>query len=144
MKKVLILFAVCFAALLIVLSVFLLIRFAALAQTEDSPAAQLPSVEDYARQNYPEFSCAFDGACLTLSSKTQMTYETACSVGASIYCDELAPETYLPQVRAIRADLISACEPERLLVRLVYLSSEGETIWSIDTDGTIFTCWKAE
>lgn len=144
MKKALVLIAVSFAALLIVLSVFLLIRFAALTQAEDSPSAQLPSVEDYARQSYPEFSCSYDGACLTLSRKTQMSYETACSVGVSIYCDELAPETYLPQVRAIYADLISVCEPERLLVRLVYLSSEGEIIWSIDTDGTIFTCWETE
>lgn len=142
LKKTVLILILSLVVLLIALSVFLLVRFVALAEKTDDASAPLPSVEAYARETYPEFSCRLDGDCLTLSKSTQMAYDTACSVGASVFCDELAPETYLAQLHAIRADLLSSCEVDALTVRLAYLSSEGETIWSIDTSGSVFTCWK--
>lgn len=109
------------------------------SQTETDPAQD---VAQYVQTALPDFSATYSSGVLTLGQPTNLSYDTACAVGANVYCDELAPETYLPQVQSIRADVMSACGLSSLRVVLAYMSTDGEIIWSIDSSGTVTTCWS--
>lgn len=132
--------------LLLAVVIVLTVRFFGLfgaAQTDEE--TQL-SVEDYAQQKFAEYSPRYDAesATLTLSKPTTLGYDDAVKLGGSIYEGDLAPETYLAQVQSILLNVKSSCNAAELTVVLCYQSTDGETIFSVASDGTIQTCWETK
>lgn len=131
-------------ALLIALGAFLAVRFFRLYQAQNAtePSAGM-SVEDYARDYLTAYGAQYDAVAgiLTLTKQTSLSYDEACKHGASIYEGELAPDTYLPQVRSILLDVAAKCGISDLKIILQYESSDGEAIFTVSSDGTVDTCW---
>ena len=105
MKKRLIIAVAVILVVLIAVCVFFGVKFLSLYRSADDTesTAQKLSVQDYAAQKLPEFDCSYDEAAgaLTLSRSASLSYDDACAIGGKVYVDELAPETYLSQVRSI-------------------------------------------
>ena len=146
MKKWLIVCVLVVLVLLIAAGAFLAVRFFRLYQAQNAtePPAGM-SVEDYARDYLTAYAARYDAASatLTLTKQTALSYDEACRHGASIYEGELAPDTYLPQVRSILLDVAAKCGISGVTVVLQYESSDGEVVFSVSSDGTVQTCWAA-
>lgn len=147
MKKWMIALIAIVLVLLLTLSVFLIVYIIKLAESTDTTAQTEVSYEDietYAANHWPDYVCDYDSdtQILTLSHETTMSYDNACSYGGNVYTDELAPETYLNQVRSIAIDVISHCGNSSVNVILEYESSDGKPIFSVNSDGSIWTCWE--
>lgn len=132
---------------LLALSAFLIITIVGLAESKDSSAETniaFEAVEEYVAKSWPNFISNYDTQeqLLTLSHETTMTYENARSYGGNVYAEELAPETYLEQVRSIAVDIIAHCGCSSLEVVLEYTSSDGQAIFSVSSNGDIWTCWE--
>ena len=142
MKKRLIVCVLIVLALLLALGVFLTVRFLRLYQSQDAtePSAAM-SVEDYARDYLSAYDARYSAGTLTLTKQAALSYDDARKHGADIYEGELAPDTYLSQVRSIGLDIVSKCAVSDLSVILQYESSDGEVIFSVCSDGTVQTCW---
>ncbi len=147
MKKWLIILIVLVLVLLISLCVFLVMRFASLASSvpeTEAGAADPSQIEAYAREHWPQYSAIYDTATqtLTLTRTTQLSYEEACLVGAMVYSDSTAPETYLDDASAIALNVMSEYQCPDLTVNLSFLSTEGDAIFTVCSDGTVETCWE--
>lgn len=142
MKKRLIACILIVLALLIAVGIFLTVRFLRLYREQNAtePPAAL-TVSEYASAYLSAYDAQYTDGTLTLTKQTALTYEDACRHGADIYEGDLAPETYLPQVRSILADVASKCDVSGLTVVLQYESSDGEVIFTVCSDGTVQTCW---
>ena len=146
LKKWLIVCVLVVLVLLIAAGAFLAVRFFRLYQAQNAtePPAGM-SVEDYARDYLTAYAARYDvaSATLTLTKQTALSYDEACRHGASIYEGELAPDTYLPQVRSLLLDVAAKCGISDLRILLQYESSDGEVIFTVCSDGTVDTCWDA-
>lgn len=145
MKKWLIVCVAAALVLLLAVGVFLTVRFLGLyrdSQDATEPSAAL-SVADYAQAYLTDYDANYSDGVLTLTKQAALSYEEACKHGASIYEGELAPDTYLPQVRSILLDVAAKCGISGLTVVLQYESSDGEVVFSVSSDGTVQTCWAA-
>ena len=146
MKKWLIIGVAIILVVLLTAGIFLCIRFVSLYREtqETETAADGLSVEEYAAQKLPEFAWEYDRKTntLTLSRVSSLSYEDACSIGGKVYVDELAPETYLDQARSIDLDITAQCRSGALTVVLCYLSTDGEPIFTVSSEGDIWTCWE--
>lgn len=146
MKKWLIIAVAIILVVLLTAGVFLCIRFVSIYREtqETESTAQSLSVEEYAAQKLPEFVREYDRKTntLTLSRVSSLSYEDACSIGGKVYVDELAPETYLGQARSIDLDITAQCRSGALTVVLCYLSTDGEPIFTVSSEGDIWTCWE--
>lgn len=105
--------------------------------TQPDPA----DVLSYAEAAYPEYVCDYMDDVLSLTKTLALTYEQACSIGGSIYCDELAPETYLDSVQSIALDIAGQCSCS-VTVKLVQESSDDKPVFTVASDGEIFVCWE--
>lgn len=142
------------AVVLLVVALFAVIlifgsRFLSLYASMDSDREAAPpssEVESYMSAHWPQYESIYDSSTQTLqlNKQTTMEIDSARKVGGKVYVDALAPETYLENVSAIAVDVISHCSCPRLKVILSYISVEGETIFSVASDGSIYTCWEAE
>ncbi len=148
MKKWLIAAILIFLVVLIVVAVVLCVKFMSIyngVKPTEPPqqTLQTQSVLAYAQEKWPKYTCGYDAASntLTLTAPTTLTYEQACSFGSNVYCDENAPETYLDEVSMIALTAASDCSLPSVTVLLCYASSDGQTIFSVKSDGTIRTCW---
>lgn len=146
MKKWLILAVAIILVVLLTVGVFLCIHFVSLyreANETESTAKKL-SVEEYAAQNLQEFTHEYDKKTntVTLTRISSLSYDDACSIGGRVYVDELAPETYLEQVRSIDLDITAQCRSGALTVVLCYLSTDGQPIFTVSSEGDIWTCWE--
>ena len=147
MKKWLIPLIAGVVILLIALCVFLIVRFvslsSSLAETDATPP-ETSDLEAYAAEHWPQYSPEYDAAAQTLilTRKTQLSYEQACRIGANIYSDSTAPETYLDDASAIALNLISQYDCPALTVDLTFLSTDGEAIFTVSSDGSVETCWS--
>ena len=122
----------CFLA--IVLATFLLCACGA----KDEPRA---SVESVVQENWPQFSDAeYDetAGTLRLTQESTMTYASAQKFGGEVYKDDLSLES----VGVISYDVRSACGLQELTVTLEGVSSDGQTIYTVSSDGTITSCWQ--
>lgn len=131
----------------IALAIFMVVYIVSLAGSSDTTSQTETSFEDveaYAEEHWPNYLCSYnkDDHTLTLSQDTTMSYENACSHGGSVYTDELAPETYLNQVRTIAIDLVTHCADSSVNVILEYVSTDGKPIFSVNSNGSIWTCWE--
>ena len=146
MKKWLIIGVAIILVVLLTAGIFLCIRFVSIyRETQEAEStAQSLSVEEYAAQKLPEFAWEYDRKTntLTLSRVSSLSYEDACSIGGKVYVDELAPETYLDQARSIDLDITAQCRSGALTVVLCYLSTDGEPIFTVSSEGDIWTCWE--
>lgn len=147
MKKWLIALLVIAVVIIFIVVGFLIVKFVVLAESTSATAeteAVYEEVEAYAAKSWPGYEQSYDEAAqiLTLSHPTTMSYENACSYGGNVYTDELAPETYLEQVRTIAVDVIAHCGCPSLNVVLQYTGTEGEPIFTVSSDGTVWTCWE--
>ncbi len=73
-----------------------------------------------------------------------LTYEEGKKVGAAVFTDDLAPESYLSQAITIAADLNSRFSTEDITVVISFRSSDGLELFSVDSIGNISTCWDTE
>lgn len=144
-KRLFLVFALVFAAVL-ALGVFLAVRFFGLYADAQSTQSDALSVDAYAQQSLSAYRPQYDDAAsvLTLTKATDLTYDEACRYGASIYEGDLAPETYLTQVRTIALDVASKCGVTDLSVVLRYVSTDNKVIFSVAADGTVTTCWDVD
>lgn len=144
-KKLLLLLAVVLLVLL-ALSVFLIIRFVSLASGGDASetAVDAAEVTAYANEHWPQYEAAYDAASqsLTLTKQTQLSYENACLVGASVYSGSTAPETYQSDAATIAVSVANQFSISRVTVTLRFLSTDGAIIFSVSSDGTVDTCWE--
>lgn len=146
MKKWLIAAIALFVVILCTVCVFLCVRFVSLYRDakETEPPAQTLSVEEYAAQKLPEYERTYDKKTntLTLTRASALSYEEACTIGGNIYVDELAPETYLNQVRSIDLDVTAQCNCGALTVVLCYTATDGTPIFTVSSEDEIWTCWE--
>lgn len=148
MKKRLIAALLIFLALLIALSVFLIVRFLSLyndmQQDEAAGNEQSADVDAYVKEHWSGYESDYDPAArvLTLSRKTEMTYDAACAYGGSVYEGDLAPETFRQNAASIALDVATHCGTSSLSVTLCYLSTDGKPIFTVSSGGEIWTCWQ--
>ena len=145
MKKWLLVLILTAVLILIAVSVYLVLQFTSLYQeTNATEPAALQSVQEYAAENLSEYDARYDGATqvLTLERAASISYADACLVGGKIYADELAPETYLGQVQSIALNVASNCDCTALTVVLSYVSNDGKAIFTVSSNGDIWTCWE--
>lgn len=144
MKKWLIVASLVLALALIVGCVVLCVRFIGLYTNGDETTQTDTGLGDYVREHWSMFDVDYDAEAqaLTLKKTVNMTYEMACTYGAEVYSGELAPETYLSEIRSIALDVLAKFDCPSLSVTLCYESTDGKTIFSVASDGTIQTCWE--
>ena len=147
MKKWLIAAILVVLAILVAVSIFLILRFYDIyssMENSDTEAATLQTdVESYIVPLWPSFTCEYSEGALTMTQATTISYTGALSYGKEVYCDDLAPETYLSDAVTIATDIASHCGVSAE-VTFRFLSSDGEPIFTVSSDGTIWTCWGAE
>ena len=147
MKKWLIAAVLVVLAILIAVSIFLVLRFYSIyssMESSDTEAATLQTdVEAYIAPLWPRFTCNYSESPLTMTQATSISYAGALSYGKEVYCDDLAPETYLSDAVTIAADIASHCGVSAE-VTFRFVSSDGEPIFTVCSDGTVWTCWEAE
>lgn len=136
MKKRLLLLLLILVLVLVVAAVVLLRLIPRTEKTQETSV----DVLSYAAEAYPEYTCTLDGGVLSLTKPLTLTYAQACDIGGSIYCDELAPETYLSSVQSIALDIAGHCG-QTVTVRLVQESSDGKPVFTVASSGEITTCW---
>ena len=62
--------------------------------------------------------------------------------GASIYCDETAPQTYQSTAELLRLDIMANLAMDKLTVVLCYESTDGRPIFTVSSSGAVWTCWE--
>ncbi len=165
MKKWLIAALLIFFAILIAVTAFLLVRFLSLygeAQTDGAAtgergsaapsdasgnAEQGSDIVRYAKEHWSGYDdITFDPASgvLTLSKKTAMDFDAACAYGGSVYEGALAPETYRQTAQMIALDVGTQFQHSSLSVTLCYLSADGTPIFTVDSGGSVWTCWETK
>ena len=150
MKKRLIAALLIVLALLIAVGVFLIVRFLSLYSDMQQDVAteteQSADIEAYVKEHWTGYEPSYDpdSCVLTLSKDTAMTYDAACAYGGSVYKDELAPETFRTNVAYIAFDIAAHCDVPSLSVTLSYRSTDGKPIFTVGSDGEIWTCWDTD
>lgn len=147
MKKWLIAAILIVLTVLIAVNILLFLRFysiySSMESSDPEPSTQQTDVEAYIATLWPAFTCEYSDGSLTMTQTTTISYAGALSYGKEVYCDDLAPETYLSDAVAVAADVASHCGVSAR-VTFRFLSSDGEPIFTVCSDGTIWTCWGAE
>lgn len=147
MKKWLIAAILIVLTVLIAVSIFLVLRFYSIyssMESSDTEAATLQTdVEAYIAPLWPAFTCEYSDGSLTMTQTTTISYAGALSYGKEVYSDDLAPETYLSDAVAVAADVASHCGVSAE-VTFRFISSDEEPIFTVCSDGTVWTCWGDE
>lgn len=93
--------------------------------------------EGYTLVSYDESS-----QCATVRAQSAVTYAQAKQYGADAY--ESLMDSYIASARAIAAGLKMECGISRPVVVLRQLSTDGQEIFSVDSDGKYSACWESE
>ena len=143
MKKTLLILLPIFAVLLIVaIAAFaLFLNFASVSDSEPSTLEDTDFLS-YVKEQWQLNDADYADGVLTVRKSFDITYEQACKLGANIFTDDLAPESYLSLVATLAGDLSSRFGNAPSLVVLRYCSSDGQTIFSVNSRGEISTCWQ--
>ena len=96
----------------------------------------------YVQEHWQLSDTQFSDGTLTVRKSFDITYEQACKLGGNIFVDDLAPESYLSLVATLAADLDTQFDNPPSLVLLRYCSNDGQTIFSVNSNGEISTCWE--
>lgn len=110
--------------------------------TQETSATQSTDILSYVQEHWQLDGGEYKDGILTIRKSFDITYEQACKLGGNIFTDDLAPESYLSLVATLAADLETNFEVPPKLVLLCYCSSDGQTIFSVNSRGEIATCWE--
>ena len=143
MKKTLLILLPIFAVLLIiaVTACAVLLNFAPVGDSEPTTLADADFLS-YVHEQWQLSDTEYADGILTVRKSFDITYEQACKLGGNIFTDDLAPESYLSLVATLAGDLSSRFGNAPSLVVLRYCSSDGQTIFSVNSSGEISTCWQ--
>ena len=150
MKKTTILLTLLALLSLMAVAVYFCIEFFVLYRdaSETNKPAQSTQVstdmEAFVLEKWDVENTSFDGQYLTLYRSYPLSHAQACKLGGNIFTGDLAPESYLPFTATVAADISSRFGPPVPIVVLAYLSEDGELIFSVDSQGSIYTCWNTE
>lgn len=151
MKKYLIFFVVFFLLALLVLSVYLCIEFLGVYQEANeandptaSATESFSDIESFVQEKWRTERAEYDekSQSLTLYQSYDLTYEQACAIGGNIFTEDIAPESYFAQIATVAADVTTQFHCPNLLVTMAFVSSDGEVIFSVNSNGDIKTCWE--
>ncbi len=141
-KTMLILIA---AALVLILAAGGLIWYLLSALSRAGAPAATKSVEDYLAEQWPGYRLEewdADAGSLRLSRSLKLTYEQLEKYGDQPEMNDLV-RGHLDTMGQIAAGLIRYCGAEPKQMTVVGLSSDGQTAYTVRSDGTIETCWAA-
>ena len=132
------------AVLVLILVTGGLIWYLISAISKAGAPADARSVEDYLAGQWPGYRLEEwdpDTGDLRLSRSLNNTYEQLEKYGAQAEMNDLVLG-HLDTIEVIAAGLNRNCgvRPERITV--VGLSSDGQTAYTVCSDGTITTCWE--
>ena len=149
MKKTMILLICGILLLLLVGSFFILKTFVSIygqsqGQTTHATTANPEKLESFLIDQWGFEAVEAEGNCITAIRSLSLSYEDACLVGASVFTDDLSPETYLSQAATIQADVESTLGLTDTELILSFRSTDGKEIFSVDSAGNISTCWTVE
>ena len=143
MRKILWILLPLLAVLLIIaVSAVALILNLQPAQSSEPGENSNAELLSYVQKNWQLGDAEYAGGVLTVRKTFDLSYEQACKLGGNIFVDDLAPESYLSLVATLSADLSSQFSNAPALVVLRYCSNDGQTIFSVDSEGNISTCWE--
>ncbi|MBR4308335.1 MAG: hypothetical protein IKT58_01935 [Oscillospiraceae bacterium] len=147
-KTMIVLLGVAFL-LLLVGSIFLIRSFIQIygqSQGENNPtlSSEAGEIESFMAEKWDCKAASLQGNTLFMVRPMGLTYEEACRVGGLVFVDDIAPESYLSLVATMQADVLTNFAIDDIRVILVYESTDGEEIFSVDSDGNIQTCWPRE
>ena len=143
MKKMLLILLPLLAVLLIVaVSVFILILNLQPHQGSEPTANNNTDLLSYVQERWQLSDPQYENGTLTVRKTFDITYEQACKLGGNIFVEDLAPESYLSLVATLDADLNAQFADAPTLVVLCYCSSDGQTVFSVNSKGEISTCWQ--
>ena len=101
-------------------------------------------IEDFVVDKWHFDRADIKDSVLTAVREMDLTLREAELVGATVFTGDLAPESYLSQAATLHADVIATFGLTELRTVIRYESSDGEEIFSVDSEGKILTCWEAE
>ncbi len=103
-------------------------------------------IEQYVIDSWSFQDCLWDNQSNTLTAirTFDLTYEEAQEIGARVFSDDLAPESYLSQVATIEADLRSRFSKEAMTVVLSFRGKDDKELFRVDSNGNISTSWSNE
>ncbi len=129
-------------SVLLIIAITACVLFLTLAPSSGNDATTLPNTDivSYVQEHWQIADAEYANGTLTIRKSFDITYEQACKLGGNIFTEDLAPESYLSLVATLAADLETQFEPT--LVLLCYCSSDGQTIFSVNSQGEISTCWQ--
>ena len=144
MKKLLIFAAVFVLLVTIGVTIYAMAELSSVgAENSTEQTLALPSAGHssdalrYAQENYTDYTAKYDieSHILTLEKATDFSIRSA----ESIYTDST---TYLTQARIFALDIADACGDSELIVKLCYLSKDGEPMFSVASDGSVIKYWE--
>ena len=143
MKKMVLLSILFVLFVTVGVSIYAVINLLSLSSEEASVSvatnqnANLSLIEQYAIENYPDYTAEYNAQSktLTLKKQTEFSVESA----PSIYTD---PTSYLSQTQIFALDISLACDEPDLVIVLTYVSKDGEPMLSVGSNGTIIKHWK--
>lgn len=143
MKKTLLILLPLLAILLIV-AVAACVLFVKLYPSGDNATTTSRDADflSYVQEHWQLTDVQYADGTLTVRKSFDITYGQACKLGGNIFTDDLAPESYLSLVATLAGDLETQFDNPPSLVLLRYCSSDGHTIFSVDSNGEISTCWE--
>lgn len=113
-------------------------------QALDPAAAGSREVEAFLIDQWNFQQAELEGKTLTAVRTMDLSYDDACLVGATVFTDDLAPESYLSQAATILEDVENTFAMEGLTLVLRMESNDEKVIFSVDSEGNIQTCWTVE
>ena len=102
--------------------------------------------EAYLIDSWHFHDCRWDSATNTVTAirTFDLTYEDGKKVGAAVFTEDLAPESYLAQALTIAADLDARFSTDDITVVISFRSSDDKELFSVDSNGNISTCWSTD
>ena len=152
MKKKTILIMIGMLIVLVGLALCLLLTFLGLygksqgTTVAPSSAADIGTPESYLIDSWQFHDCQWDKATNTVTAirTFDLTFEEGKKVGAAVFTEDLAPESYLAQALTISADLDARFSTEDITVVISFRSSDDMELFSVSSDGSISTCWSTD
>lgn len=149
-KHIFLLFGI--ALILIGLAVSLVFVFLGLyhsSQESSDPvvgSSSPPELVQYVIDSWHFHDAEWDSSSGTLIAirSYDLCLEDAQKVGAQVFTEDLAPESYLPQATTMKTDIQSRFSLEDIVVVISFRGNQNEELFRIDSEGNISTCWTID
>lgn len=115
-------------------------RNLAQGESEGTPASD---IVQYLKDSWHFEDGEWNGKARTATAVRiyDLTYEEAQKIGARVFTEDLAPESYLAQALTISADLSSRFSVKDVTVVISFRGNDGKELFSVDSQGTVSVCW---